>query len=339
MAKVRIAINGFGRIGRMALRAGFDNEDIEFVAVNDLADIENLAYLLQHDTVYGQLQHDVAVEDGVLRVGKHELAVYSEKSPSDLPWKQHDVDVVLECTGVFRTTEQAHGHIDAGAQRVIISAPPKDTETQMFVTGANEDQLGAEHTISSNASCTTNCIAPVVAVLHEAIGVEKAMMTTVHAYTAGQGLVDGPNKDMRRGRAAALNIVPTTTGAAKATGKVIDGLPAFDGISIRVPVPVGSLSDITMLVGKDTTTDEVNALLQKAAQTDRYKNVLLFSEDELVSSDIVGTTYSSIVDSKMTRVVGGNLVKVVAWYDNELAYAHRLVEQAVALKPFFDAQS
>lgn len=325
---MKMAINGFGRIGRTAFRRALEYSDIDVVALNDLGDTKTLAHLLQYDTIYGKFEKEVSYRDNILLVDGKEYTVLNEKDPAKLPWKDFDIDVVLECTGVFRTSELAQPHIDAGAKRVIISAPPKDTGISMFVLGANEGHMSADNVIISNASCTTNCIAPVIAILQEAFGVEKAFMTTIHAYTAGQNLVDGPSKDLRRARAAAVNIVPTTTGAAKATTEVVPGFKKFDGMAIRVPVPCGSLSDITALVSKDVSIEDVNALFKDAQKTDRYKEILLYTEEPLVSSDIIGTSYSAIVDGLLTNVVGGNLVKVVAWYDNEWAYSCRLVEQA-----------
>lgn len=330
MKKIRVAINGFGRIGRPTLKVALTKPELEVVAVNDLADPEALAYLLRYDSVFGPYPGTVEVKDDQMIVDGHAFKVLSEKDPSQLPWKEMDIDIVFESTGVFRKREQMQMHIDAGAKLVLLSAPPKSEGIDTYVKGVNDKDFDGSNVFISSASCTTNCIAPVMAVLEQDIGVEKALMTTTHAYTADQALVDGPHKDFRRGRSAGINIVPTTTGAAVSTGETIPSLSeTFDGIAIRVPVPVGSLSDVTALVKKETTVEEVNDVFRKASETDHLKGILAVTEEPLVSTDIIGRTESSIVDLSLTKVVGGNLVKVVAWYDNETAYAHRLVEQAV----------
>lgn len=325
---INVAINGFGRIGRATFKAAFDNKEINIVAINDLTDNHVLAHLLKYDTVYGKYGKKVEVTDEDITIDGKRIDAFTEKDPAKLPWKDLDVDIVIESTGVFRTKELAEVHVTkAGAKSVIISAPAKgETEVGTFVLGVNEDKLEKQGVIS-NASCTTNCIAPVIGVLNDVFGVEKALMTTIHAYTAGQNLIDGPHKDLRRGRAAALNMLPTTTGAALATTKTIPDLEnKFDGIAIRVPIAVGSISDITAILKKDVTKDDVNATFKKAAKSVRYKNILEATEDPIVSSDIVGNSHSAIIDLPMTKVVGNNMVKVLAWYDNEWGYSVRLVD-------------
>ncbi len=329
---VKIAINGFGRIGRAACKVALDNQDAEIVAINDLGDLENLAYLLQYDSVYGRYAKDVSVEDGNLVVDGKRIAVLQEKEPEKLPWKDLGIDVVIESTGFFTDEEGARKHLTAGAKHVVISAPTKSDSVPTVVLGVNDDQLpGLE--VVSNASCTTNCSAPVIAVLEKVFGVEKALLLTTHAYTATQSLVDGPGKgDFRRGRAAAINMAPSSTGAAIAATKAIPSLAGkFDGISLRVPVPVVSMSDVTCVLKKDVTVDEINQAFKDAAQDPAYQGILAVTEDPVVSSDFIGDPHSAIVDLPLTRVVGGNLVKVMAWYDNEWGYSNRLVEQVVAL--------
>lgn len=329
---VKIAINGFGRIGRAACKVALDNQDAEIVAINDLGDLENLAYLLQYDSVYGRYAKDVSVEDGNLVVDGKRIAVLQEKEPEKLPWKDLGIDVVIESTGFFTDEEGARKHLTAGAKHVVISAPTKSDSVPTVVLGVNDDMLpGLE--VVSNASCTTNCSAPVIAVLEKVFGVEKALLLTTHAYTATQSLVDGPGKgDFRRGRAAAINMAPSSTGAAIAATKAIPSLAGkFDGISLRVPVPVVSMSDVTCVLKKDVTVDEINQAFKDAAQDPAYQGILAVTEDPVVSSDFIGDPHSAIVDLPLTRVVGGNLVKVMAWYDNEWGYSNRLVEQVVAL--------
>ena len=330
MKKTRVAINGFGRIGRTFFRMAYEDPDIEVVAINDLGDIHNLAYLLEYDTAYGRSPYRVEVKEGVLVVDGKNIIYTSEREPLNLPWGREDVDVVVESTGVFTSYEKAKVHLDAGAKRVVISAPVKNEEGESGKTvliGVNEDALKT-CSISSNASCTTNAASPLVAILDMEIGIEKAILNTVHAYTASQALVDGPSKkDMREGRAAAQNIVPSSTGAAIATTLVHTQLKnKFDGISIRVPVPVGSIIDITFIAKRDTTAEEVNTLLKKAAERPEWQNIFATTTEPLVSSDIIGARYASIADLSFTRVVGGNLVKVLAWYDNETSYTSTLIE-------------
>jgi glyceraldehyde 3-phosphate dehydrogenase len=327
---MNIAINGFGRIGRQAFKAAFTNKNIKIVGINDLTDTKTLAHLLQHDTAYGRYEMPVEHDEKNLMVKGKKVPVFAEKDPSLLPWGKLKVDVVLECTGRFTDKSGAEQHIKAGARKVIISAPAKSAEVPTYVRGVNCGKVKQESSlVINNASCTTNCIAPVMAILDEKFGIEKAMMSTVHGYTADQNLQDGPHKDLRRARAAAANIVPTTTGAAKAVGEVKKNLQGiFDGVAFRVPVPTVSLSDITAVLKKNVTKEELNNTLSEASKTDRFAGVLAVTDEPLVSSDFVANAYSSIVDLSLTNVVGGNLVKVVAWYDNEYGYAHRLVEMA-----------
>lgn len=329
MTKTRIAINGFGRIGRAAFKIALEKSDIEVVAINDLTSGDILAHLLRYDTAYGHYRKTVVSEGNTLLVDGKKFPVYAEPDPKKLPWKQLAVDVVLECTGRFTDTVSARQHIVAGAKQVILSAPAKgDTDTPTFLIGVNEDAYARE-TVLSNASCTTNSLAPIAKILHNAFGIEKALMTTIHSYTADQNLQDGPHNDLRRARAAAQNIVPTTTGAAIAVTETIPELRGFfDGISVRVPTLVVSLSDCTFLLKRKTTKEEINTVFKDASLTERYQRVLGVTEEPLVSSDFIGNPYSSIVDLSMTRVVDGDLVKVVAWYDNEWGYSNRLVEMA-----------
>lgn len=327
---IKVAINGFGRIGRNAFKIAHSNPELEVVAVNDLTDTKTLAHLLRHDSNYGLYHEEVGYDDKGITVGGKHVAVFAEKDPSVLPWGDHGIDVVIECTGFFTKSEDLQKHLDAGAKRVVLSAPAKGDDVPTFVIGANADEISAEHTKISNASCTTNCITPVMVVLDKAFGVEKSLMTTVHSYTASQRLQDAPAKDLREARNAAENIVPTTTGASKAAAKAYAPLKGiFDGMSIRVPSPVVSISDITFVSKKDVTIEEVNAALVEATKQPQFAGVVAATEEELVSKDYVGNSHSSIVDLKLTNVVGGNLVKVVAWYDNEWGYSNRLVENVV----------
>ncbi|HVE81058.1 MAG TPA: type I glyceraldehyde-3-phosphate dehydrogenase [Candidatus Dormibacteraeota bacterium] len=327
---IRVAINGFGRIGRNTFKIAFDNPELEVVAVNDLTDTKTLAHLLKHDSNYGLYHQEVDCDEQHIIVGKHKVQVLAEKDPAALPWKELAIDVVVESTGRFTHYEDAKKHLTAGAKRVIISAPAKEETIPTYVIGVNEDQISAKDTVVSNASCTTNSITPVAAVIEAEFGIEKAMMTTIHSYTASQALQDGPAKDLREARNAAENIVPTTTGASKAAARAFPALKGiFEGLSIRVPTPVVSLSDFTFVTKKDTTIEEVNAALIHASQSPRLKHILAVTEEELVSSDFIGNTFSAIADLKLTNVVGGNLVKVVAWYDNEWGYCNRMVEEIV----------
>lgn len=325
----KIAINGFGRIGRNAFKIAFDRSDIEIVAINDLTDTKTLAHLLKHDSNYGEYEHEVGSDEtGIIVDGKH-IKIYAEKDPAALPWKDLDVDVVIESTGFFVDPAKARAHIDpAGAKKVVISAPAKGEGADTIVLGVNEDKLKEGITdVVSNASCTTNCITPVMGVLESHFGIEKAMMTTVHSYTASQKLQDAPAKDLREARNAAENIVPTTTGASIAAGEALPALKGrFGGMSVRVPTPVVSMSDITAVLKKDVTVEELNEVFKKAAKEPFYQGILDVTEEPLVSTDFKGNSHSAIVDLPLTAVIGGNLVKVVAWYDNEWGYSNRLVE-------------
>ncbi len=347
--KARVAINGFGRIGRAFLKVALESDKLDVVCVNDLGDIKNMAYLLKYDTVYkrsNMIDYDISVEE-VSETEKYlilksnnkktenkKIKFISQRDATLLPWKENNIDIVIESTGLFTSYDKANVHITSGAKRVIISAPAKSGEDtsingETVLMSVNEDKLKTCN-ITSNASCTTNASSPLIAIMDETIGIEKAMLNTVHAYTASQSIVDGPNKkDYREGRAGAQNIVPSSTGAAIAVGKVftqIDG--KFDGIAMRVPVPAGSIVDITFISKRNTTTEEVNDILRKASLEKRWENIFNASDEELVSSDIQGSHFASIADLKMTRVVGGNLVKVLGWYDNEMGYTHTLVTHA-----------
>lgn len=335
MAKtIRVGINGFGRIGRAFLKIAWERPEIEIVAVNDLGDVANLAYLLKYDTVYRQWKHEIKAEGQNLIIDGKTVKVLAEKDPSKLPWKDLNIDVVVESTGLFVTFDKSKMHLDAGAKKVVISAPAKegdgDTKGETILLGVNEDKFGTCD-ITSNASCTTNAASPLIAILDESLGIEKAILNTVHGYTASQALVDGPSKkDPREGRAAAQNIVPSSTGAAIAVTKAFPKLSGlFDGISIRVPVPAGSIVDVTIISKKETTTEEVNKILEDAAKDPRWANIFSATHEELVSSDILGSHFASIADLKMTRVVGGNLVKVMGWYDNEMGYTYTLVDHVI----------
>ena len=326
----KIAINGFGRIGRAAFKIALEKPDLEVVAINDLADTKTLAHLLKYYTAYGRYRYPVVAEEGGIRVNGKLYPVLLEKDPLKLPWKDLGVDVVLECTGRFVDKDSSTQHITAGARAVILSAPAKGgaADVKTFLMGVNDDMYAGE-TVVSNASCTTNCLAPVAKVLQDTFGIEKALMTTVHSYTADQNLEDSPHRDLRRARAASQNIVPTTTGAAIAVAEVIPELAGkFDGLALRVPTLVVSITDFTFLLKRKTTAEEVNAALKEAAAGERMRGVLAVTEEPLVSSDFIGNPFSSIVDLSLTKVVDGDFVKVVAWYDNEWGYSQRLVEMA-----------
>jgi glyceraldehyde 3-phosphate dehydrogenase len=341
----KIAINGFGRIGRTFFRMAFDNPDFDIVAVNDLGSLESLAYLLKYDTVYGHAPFEVEVTEGALVINGKKVTFLQEKDPKTLPWGTMGIDVVVESTGFFASYEGSQAHLDAGAKRVVITGPVKDEPTAgvpgaTVLMGVNDAMLSS-CIITSNASCTTNATSPLIAILKEAIGIEKAILNTTHAYTASQALVDGPSKkDLREGRAAAMNIVPSSTGAAKATTLAHPELKGkFDGISIRVPVAVGSIVDVTFIASRDTTAEEVNEALTQAAASDTWKNLFAVTNEPLVSSDIIGARFAAIADLEMTRVVDGNLVKVLAWYDNETSYTHTLVEHVAAVARFFNVKT
>ena len=326
--KTRVAINGFGRIGRLSFRIAFERSDMEIVGINDLTDTKTLAHLLKHDTNYGNYDHEVDCDEKNIIVDGHKIPVSTEKDPADLPWKELNVDVVIESTGRFTKSEGASSHLKAGARKVVLSAPAKSDDIKTVVIGANEDELDGAGDIISNASCTTNSIAAVMDIMEREFGVDKAMLTTVHSYTASQMLQDGPAKDLREARGAAMNIVPTTTGAATATALTVPTLKGkFDGLSVRVPTSVVSLSDITMVLKRDTTIDEINKMFKKLVKEPYYQGILDVSEEPLVSRDFVGNSHSGIIDLLLTNVVDGNLAKVVIWYDNEWGYSNRLVEQ------------
>ena len=334
---MKVAINGFGRIGRTAFKIIIDkySTDIEVVAINDLTDAKTLAHLLKYDSNYGIWNHEVSGDGEALIVDGKSYKVLAEKEPEKLPWKDLAVDVVIESTGKFTDQAGANKHITAGAKKVIISAPTKDgdlgdsSEIETYILGVNATKYKQE-AIISNSSCTTNCIAPVAAVMNLKFGILKAMMTTIHAYTADQNLQDGPHKDLRRARSAAENIIPTTTGAAISTTKTIPELKGkFDGVAIRVPVAVGSISDFTFLLAKKVTVEEVNQAFKEVSTNPSFSKILAVTEEPLVSSDIVGRSESAIVDLSLTQVVDGDLVKIFAWYDNEFGYANRLVEQVI----------
>ena len=324
----RVAINGLGRIGRSVLRLVMDEPALELVAVNDRVDVENLAYLLRFDTVYGRYPKPVVVDDDELIIDGRRLRTFSSRDPSTLPWKELGVDLVFECTGAFTRREDLEKHVRAGARIVLLSSPSPDVE--IVVHGTNAPSTSSS--IISCASCTTNCITPIVEVMGRRIGVRKAVMTTVHAYTSSQAIVDKPNKRFRRGRAAAANLVPTTTGAAQATTRALPEFAGrFDGIAIRAPIPAGSIADITFVTSRATTVDEVNRVFTEEAATERYAGVLGVSRDPLVSSDVIGDPRASIVDLELTRVIDGDLVKVMSWYDNEWGYANQMVREALSV--------
>lgn len=325
--KTRVAINGFGRIGRNAFKVAFERSDLEVVAINDLTDTRTLAHLLKHDSNYGTYQYEVGYDETDIIVKDHRVKVLAEKDPATLPWKDMNVDVVIESTGFFVDPAKAKAHIDAGAKKVVISAPAKGEGATTIVLGVNEDTLEGSSDILSNASCTTNCITPVAAVIESEFGIEKAMMTTIHSYTASQKLQDAPAKDLREARNAAENIVPTTTGASIAAAQALPALQGiFGGLSVRVPTPVVSLSDFVIITKKPVTVEAVNEAFKKAAKEPYYQGILGVTEEELVSSDFIGNSHSAVVDLKLTAVIGGNMLKVVAWYDNEWGYSNRLVE-------------
>ncbi len=325
--KTRVAINGFGRIGRNAFKVANERTDIEIVAINDLTDTKTLAHLLKHDSNYGAYARDVSHDDENIIVDGRKIKVYAQRDPAELPWKDLDIDVVIESTGFFVDPAKARAHITAGAKKVVLSAPAKGEGATTVVLGVNEDKLEGASDIISNASCTTNCITPVAAVIESAFGIDKAMMTTVHSYTASQALQDAPAKDLREARNAAENIVPTTTGASIAAGEALPALKGiFGGMSVRVPTPVVSLSDFVIITKRNVTVEEVNETFKKAAKEPFYQGILDVTDEPLVSKDFIGNSHSSIVDLSLTAVVGGNMLKVVAWYDNEWGYSNRLVE-------------
>lgn len=325
MKKVNVAINGFGRIGRLALRMILERSHMEIVAINDLTDANTLAHLFKYDSVHGPYKGSVSVEDNCLCVGDTRIEIYSEMDPVNLPWLEKKVDLVIECTGKFVTREGSQKHIDAGAKKVLISAPAKSADVKTIVLGVNDEIIEADDLIVSNASCTTNCLAPMVKVLQEKVGIEKGYITTVHAYTADQRIQDAPHRDLRRARAGAVSIIPTTTGAAKAVGKVMPEMKGrLDGMAVRVPIPDGSLTDCTMELKREVTAEEINAWMKEASET-WLKGVMQYTEDPIVSIDIVSNPHSCVFDSQLTKTTG-NMAKFVGWYDNEMGYAARLVD-------------
>lgn len=325
--KKRIAINGFGRIGRAAFRIALTKKDVDVVAINDLTDSATLAHLLKYDTAQKRIENKVSSNKNGIVVDEITYPVFAQKDPTLLPWKDLKVDVVLECTGIFRTYEDAQKHMLAGAKKVIISAPAKGENVATVVLGVNDEKIKKSTNVYDLASCTTNCIAPVMKVMSDNFTIEKALMTTVHAYTADQNLVDGPHSDLRRARAAAQNIVPTSTGAAIAVTKAIPKLKGkFDGFAIRVPVIDGSLSDITIKIKENVTIEKINELFVKMSKDKKFKGILQTTKEKIVSSDIIGNSYSSIVDLSLTNVIDGNLVKLVSWYDNEWGFSNRMIE-------------
>jgi glyceraldehyde 3-phosphate dehydrogenase len=322
-----VAINGLGRIGRAALKILLDDDRLTLVAVNDIADVDNLAYLLKYDTVYGRYHREVSTVARSLLIDGRRIATFAERNPADLPWADLDVDLVLECTGVFKTEEDLKKHLQAGASFVILSAPTSSDAVPTVVHGVNRP--GGAPQIISCASCTTNCITPVVEIAHRHIGVQRAVMTTIHAYTAGQHLVDGPATSFRRGRAGAANLVPTSTGAARATTRAVPELTdKFDGIAVRAPIPVGSIADIVFVANRPTTVEEVNDAFRQETTDERYRGIVGASEEPLVSADIVGDPRAAVIDLDLTRVVDGTLVKVMAWYDNEWGFTHQMIREA-----------
>ncbi len=333
--KVQVGINGFGRIGRAFLKQAWERSDIEIVGINDLGSLESLAYLLKHDTVYRTWDKSVSIDGSSIVIDGKKIPVFAVKDPAEIPWRTISTDVIVECTGLFTTYDKAAAHLKGGAKKVVISAPAKGGDDagvvgETILLGVNEEKFGTCD-VTSNASCTTNASSPLIGILDEAIGIEKALLSTTHGYTASQALVDGPSKkDLREGRAAAQNIVPSSTGAAIAVAQAYPKLIGlFDGISLRVPVPAGSIVDVTFIAKRDTTAEEVNEILKRAAADARWQGIFAVTDEPLVSSDILGNTHASIADLAMTRVVGGNLVKVLAWYDNEWGYTHTLVDHAV----------
>ena len=327
---VKVAINGFGRIGRCALKILLERRDAQVVAINATMPPETDAYLLKHDSAYGTYDKKVSFTKNSLIINSREIALINERDPQNLPWKKYGVDVVLECTGAFTKPEEARAHIKAGAKKVVISAPAKGEGAKTVVLGVNEDVVDKTDEILSNASCTTNCIAPIMKVLEDEYGIEKAMMSTVHSYTNSQRILDSPAKDLREGRTAAENIIPTTTGASKAAALTIPSLKdKFNGLSIRVPTPVVSLADITAILKCDVEKEDLQKLFRRIAKEPYYEGIIGVSEEELVSSDFIGDSHSCIVDLPLIDVVGGNMIKIVAWYDNEWGYSNRLVELAV----------
>jgi glyceraldehyde 3-phosphate dehydrogenase (phosphorylating) len=323
----KVAINGLGRIGRAALKILLDDDGLDLVAVNDIVDVDNLAYLIRYDTVYGRYHREINPVEGALMVDGKRISAFSERDPANLPWGELGVELVLECTGIFKAAEDLEKHVQAGASYVILSAPTDSEGVPTVVHGVNRPD--GQPQVISCASCTTNCITPVIEIANRRFGVERALMTTVHAYTAGQRLVDGPSKSFRRGRAGAANLVPTSTGAARATTRAVPELAGrFDGIAVRAPIPVGSVADIVFVTSRPTDAAEVNEAFRQEAAGARYEGILGVTEDPLVSADIVGDPRAAIIDLELTRVVDGTLVKVMAWYDNEWGFTHQMIREA-----------
>ena len=328
---VKIGINGFGRIGRLVFRAAYERDDVEVVAVNDITDAKTLAHLLKYDSVHRKFTGLVEAKDNAIIVDGNEIRVFAEKDPENLPWKKLGVDIAVESTGIFRTKDKISKHLTAGAKKVLLSVPAKDEIDATIVLGVNDDDLKPDHKIVSNASCTTNCLAPVVKVLHESFGVRKGLMTTIHAYTNDQKILDSPHKDLRRARAAAMSMIPTTTGAAKAAGKVIPALQGkLNGMAVRVPTWDASMVDLVTELDNEVTIEAVNAAMKKYAHGP-MKGILEYCEDPVVSVDIIGNPHSSIFDSLATMLMGNNLVKVIAWYDNEWGYSCRMIDLLVRM--------
>lgn len=330
---VRVAINGFGRIGRLVLRGIIESErkDIEVVGINDLGSVETNAHLLKHDSVHGRLAQDVKVLDGAIDVGRGPIRVTAERDPAKLPWAELKVDIALECTGIFASKEAASAHLEAGAKRVLISAPGKNADITV-VYGVNDDKLTSDHLVISNASCTTNCLAPVAKVINDVIGIEKGFMTTVHAYTGDQPVLDTMHSDLYRARAAAMSIIPTSTGAAKAVGLVLPELDGkLDGVSVRVPTPNVSMIDLKLVTNRETSVDEVNDVVHKASQTSRLNGILNYTDGPMVSIDFNHDPASSTFASQQTKVIDGNLVRVLSWYDNEWGFSNRMADTALAI--------
>jgi glyceraldehyde 3-phosphate dehydrogenase len=332
---MKLAINGFGRIGRSVFRAAFERNDVEIVAINDITDAKTLAHLLKYDSIYGVSRYEIKAEDNGIVVGGKKIKVLAERDPKNLPWKELGVDVAIESTGIFRSATSPKGgymdHVTAGAKKVILTVPAKDEVDRTIVLGVNDDALKSSDKSISNASCTTNCLAPVAKALHDAFGVVEGLMTTIHAYTTDQNIHDAPHADLRRARAAALSIIPTTTGAAKAVGLVIPELNGkLNGLAMRVPTPTGSIVDLTVRLEKDPSIEELNAVIKKAADGP-MKGILEYTEDPIVSADIVGNTHSSIFDADSTMKIGKGFFKILSWYDNECGYSNRVVDLAVKL--------
>jgi len=329
---MKIAINGFGRIGRSVFKVAMERKNVEVVAINDITDAKTLAHLLKYDSNYGRYSKNVEAREDSLLVDGKKIAVLAERDPKQLPWAKMGVDLVVESTGIFRLREQVAWHLEAGAKRAILTVPAKDKVDKMVVLGVNDDDLKDEDLIVSNASCTTNCLAPVAKVLHDEFGIVEGLMTTVHAYTSDQRLQDAPHSDLRRSRAAAVSVIPTTTGAAKAVGKVIPELNGkLNGVALRVPVTTGSIVDLTVKLEKDPSVEQINAAMKKAAQGP-MKGILEYTEDPIVSVDVIGNTHSSIFDAQATMKLGSGFVKVFSWYDNEWGYSNRVVDLAERMK-------